>query len=108
MRATLIEDLQRLPPTIDATAGGEAEQKSHRRAERAHERIRLELNNGDEYPCCCIACRRGGDGRRRLRSGQRLLTVQVGDTRGYLFTDGELIQLCPDEDNIEYLVRLGC
>ena len=30
--------------------------------------------------------------------------MQVDDTRGSLYTDDELIQLCTDEDNIEYLV----
>jgi len=37
--------------------------------------------------------------------GKRLLVAQVGDSRAYLYTDDELIQLCPDEDNIEHLVR---
>ncbi|MBI1258201.1 MAG: SpoIIE family protein phosphatase [Chloroflexi bacterium] len=106
VRTTLIEDLQRLPPDIDGSANGEAEQKVIAALNRAHERLRLELNNGDEFPAghrvgavvtVVVVC----------ENGSRLLTVQVGDTRGYLFTDGELIQLCPDEDNLEYFVRLG-
>ena len=106
VRATLIEDLQRMPADIDASTGGEAEQKVIAALNRAHERIRLELNNGDEYPAgqrvgavatVVVVC----------EDGARLLTVQVGDTRGYLLSDGELIQLCPDEDNLEYFVRLG-
>jgi len=106
VRATLIEDLQRLPADIDASANGEAEQKVIAALNRAHERVRRELNNEDEYPAghrvgavatVVVVC----------ENGKRLLTVQVGDTRGYLFSDGELIQLCPDEDNLEYFVRLG-
>jgi serine/threonine protein phosphatase PrpC len=106
VRTTLIEDLQHLPADIDASAGGEAEQKVIAALNRAHERIRLELNNGDEYSpgqrvgavaTVVVVC----------ENGQRLLTVQVGDTRGYLYSDDELIQLCPDEDNLEYFVRQG-
>ena len=106
VRTTLIEDLQHLPPDIDGSANGEAEQKVIAALNRAHERVRLELNNGDEFPSghrvgavvtVVVVC----------ENGSRLLTVQVGDTRGYLFTDDELIQLCPDEDNLEYFVRLG-
>src|SRR5664279_2534593 len=106
VRATLIEDLQRLPADVDASAGGEAEQKVIAALIRAHQRIRLELNNGDEFAAphrvgavatVVVVCENGG----------RLLGVQVGDTRGYLLTDGELIQLCPDEDNIEYFIRSG-
>ncbi len=106
VRTTLIEDLQRMPAEIDGSANGEAELKVIAALNRAHQRIRLELNNGDEYPAghrvgavvtVVVVCENGG----------RLLTVQVGDTRGYLLSDGELIQLCPDEDNLEYFVRLG-
>jgi serine/threonine protein phosphatase PrpC len=106
VRTTLIEDLQHLPADVDASPGGEAEKKAIAALVRAHQRVRLELNNGDEYPAghrvgavatVVIVC----------ENGKRLLTVQVGDTRGYLLTEGELIQLCPDEDNIEYFVRNG-
>lgn len=106
VRTTLIEDLQRLPVDVDGSPGGEAEKKVIAAITRAHERVRMELNGGDDYPpahrvgavvTVVVVCENGG----------RLLTVQVGDTRGYLLTDGELIQLCPDEDNIEYFVRSG-
>lgn len=104
VRETLIQDLQRLPVDVDASRGGEAEQKVIAALTRAHERVRLELNGEDDYSAAhrvgavatvAVVC----------ENGARVLTVQVGDTRGYLLTDGELIQLCPDEDNIEYLVR---
>lgn len=106
VRETLIQDLQRLPVDVDASRGGEAEQKVIAAVTRAHERVRLELNGGDDYPpnhrvgavvTVVVVC----------ENGARLLTVQVGDTRAYLLTEGELIQLCPDEDNIEYFVRQG-
>ncbi len=104
VRDTLIEDLEHLPVDIDASPGGEAEQKVTAALIRAHQRVLRELNNGDEYPVghrvgavatVVVVC----------ENGKRLLTVQVGDSRGYLFSDGELIQLCQDEDNIEYFVR---
>ena len=91
---------------MDASPDGEAQQKVIAALARAHQRVRRELNNEDEYPAglrvgavvtVAVVC----------ENGKRLLTVQVGDTRGYLFSDGELIQLCPDEDNIEYFVRSG-
>jgi len=106
LRATLIEDLQHFPPEIDASPGGEAEQRVIATLLRAHRRIRQELNDGNTYPSghrvgavatVVVVC----------ENGQRLLTVQIGDTRGYLLSDGELIQLCPDEDNIEFFVRSG-
>lgn len=106
VRTTLIEDLQRLPAGVDASPGGAAERAVIAAINRAHQRIRRDLNNEDEYPfsqrvgavvTVTVVC----------ENGARLLTVQVGDTRGYLLTDGELIQLCPDEDNIEYFVRSG-
>ncbi len=106
VRTTLIEDLQRLPVDADAAPGGETENKVIAALMRAHERVRLQLNGGDDYPAAhrvgavatvVVVC----------ENGKRLLTVQVGDTRAYLLSDGELIQLCPDEDNIEYFVRSG-
>ncbi len=106
VRETLIEDLQHLPADVDGSPGGAAEQKAIAALMRAHQRVRMELNNGDEYPAghrvgavatLVVVC----------ENGKRLLIVQVGDTRGYLLSEGELIQLCPDEDNIEYFVRNG-
>lgn len=106
VRETLIEDLSALPPDIDASSGGAAEQRITAAITRAHERVRNELNHGGtlaRHECVgavvtVVAL---------CENGQRLLAVQVGDTRGYLLTDGELIQLCPDEDNVEYFVRQG-
>jgi serine/threonine protein phosphatase PrpC len=40
-------------------------------------------------------------------NNQRLLCAQVGDTRAYLYSDEELIQLSYDEDNIEFMVSQG-
>lgn len=104
VRDVLIEDLAHFPPNVDASPNGEAETKVIAAVQRAHNSVRRELNNEDEYPAgnrvgavltVVVVC----------ENGQRLLTVQVGDTRGYLYTEGELIQLCPDEDNVEYFVR---
>lgn len=104
VRQTLLEDLAHLPVDVDASPGGIAEQKAIAAVIRAHQRVRLEANQGDDWPphqrvgavvTVVIVC----------ENGARLLTVQVGDTRGYLFTEGDLIQICPDEDNIEYFIR---
>lgn len=104
VRSVLIEDLSRLPADIDGSPKGEAETKVTAALMRAHRSIRRELNDEDERPAAqrvgavatiVVAC----------ENAQRLLTVQVGDTRGYLYSEGELIQLCPDEDSIEYFVR---
>lgn len=104
VRKVLIEDLSRLPAEIDGSPKGEAETKVIAALRRAHLSVRRELNDEDERPpsqrvgavaTVVVAC----------ENGQRLLTVQVGDTRGYLYSGGELIQLCPDEDSIEYFVR---
>ncbi|HEX2908120.1 MAG TPA: SpoIIE family protein phosphatase, partial [Phototrophicaceae bacterium] len=72
--------------------------------QHANERLYLEINQGETRPVgqrvgavltLAVLC----------DNGKRLLCLQVGDTRGYLFTEGELIQLCYDEDNIEFLVQ---
>jgi serine/threonine protein phosphatase PrpC len=106
LRETLIEDLQHFPPNVDASPGGIAERSVTSALLRGHQRIRRELNDGDAFPSghrvgavatVVVVC----------ENGKRLLTVQVGDTRGYLLSSGELIQLCPDEDNIEFFVRSG-
>ncbi len=106
VRETLIEDLSALPLDIDASAEGLAQERVTAAIARAHQRVRDELNLGGTLPrhecvgavCTVVAL---------CENGARLLAVQVGDTRGYLLTDGELIQLCPDEDNVEYFVRQG-
>lgn len=106
VRATLIEDLQHLPADVGAGAGGVAELQALAALRRAHARVYTELNTGIELPLnqrvgavatVVIVCENGG----------RLLVAQVGDTRAYLLSDGELIQLCYDEDNIEHLVTQG-
>ncbi|MFN8531511.1 MAG: PP2C family serine/threonine-protein phosphatase [Anaerolineae bacterium] len=108
VRETLIEDLLRLPADIDASANGEAERRAVAALQRAHQQITVELNssNGGDLPLhervgavatVVIVC----------ENGSRLLVAQVGDTRAYLFSEGELIQLCYDEDNIQYLVERG-
>ena len=106
VRNVLIEDLARLEPDISADPKGEAETKVIAAIHRAHQSVRRELNNEDQYPAgnrvgavatVVVVC----------ENGQRLLTVQVGDTRGYLYSGGELFQLCPDEDSVEHFVRLG-
>lgn len=106
VRAVLIEDLQHLPADVDGSPGGLAEQRVIAALNRAHQRVYNELNLGGKLPLnecvgavatVTVAC----------ENGQRLIGVQVGDTRGYLFSVDELIQLCPDEDNIEHFVRQG-
>lgn len=104
IRDVLIEDLEHLPADIDATPGGAAEQRITAALARANQRIYHELNNGEALPTrnrvgavstIAVVC----------ENRKRLLVMQVGDTRGYLYSGGELIQLCIDEDNVEYLVR---
>ncbi len=106
VRSVLIEDLQHLPADVDGSPGGLAEQRVIAAINRAHQRVYNELNLGGALPLnqcvgavatVVVVC----------ENGQRLLTVQVGDTRGYLFSIDEIIQLCPDEDNVEHLVRQG-
>jgi serine/threonine protein phosphatase PrpC len=104
--SVLIQDLQSFPPNVDASPGSDAEKQVVEAIHRAHQYIYHELNDdgkiaaGDRVGAVLtvvMVC----------ENGQRLLVAQVGDTRGYLFTEGDLIQLCPDEDNVEYLVRKG-
>ncbi len=106
VRATLIEDLQHLTVDVGAESGGVAEQQAIEALRRAHARIFTELNTGLDFPLnqrvgavatVVVVCENGG----------RLLVAQVGDTRAYVLSDGELIQLCYDEDNIEHLVNQG-
>ncbi len=106
VRETLIEDLQHLPVDVSADRGGAAETRAVAALKRAHEQIRRELNEESTFPLnqrvgavatVVVVCENGG----------RLLVAQVGDTRGYLVSEGELMQLCYDEDNIQYLVDQG-
>lgn len=104
VREVLIEDLSHIPADADASPGGLAETKVIEALKRANQQIFQHLNgDGSLPPYQCVGavatvvviC----------ENGARLLVVQVGDTRGYLFTGGELIQLCSDEDNVEFLIR---
>lgn len=102
----LTEMLSDLPPDVDGAPGGVGEQRMIAALQHANDRVNTELNMSEELPIherigavitAALVC----------ENGKRILTVQVGDTRGYLFTDDELIQLCYDEDNIQYLVDAG-
>jgi serine/threonine protein phosphatase PrpC len=104
VREVVIEDLQHLSPDVDASPHGATETKVIAAVKRSHEQILQTLNSDGSLPpqnrvgavATVVAV---------CENGNRLLVVQVGDTRAYLFTEGELIQLCADEDNIEYLVQ---
>ncbi len=104
IRSVLIEDLEHFPPTCSADPDGPTERALLSAISRAHEKVHNELNSGEDLPLherigavatVVVVC----------EAAKRLLVAQVGDSRAYLFTDGDLIQLCYDEDNIEYLVR---
>lgn len=106
LRGILAEKLGAMPLDIDASPGGAAEETIVAALREANRRLYEEINHGTEYPThhrvgavltISALC----------EDGKRLLTVQVGDTRAYLFSEDELIQLCYDEDNIEYLVEQG-
>lgn len=100
------ERLSKVPSSVDAAPGGTGEQLVVEAIKVANERLYNELNQGENLP---ISQRVGAVLTVGLmcENGQRLLCVQVGDTRGYLYSDEELIQLCYDEDNIEFLVSQG-
>ncbi|MEO8609013.1 MAG: protein phosphatase 2C domain-containing protein [Chloroflexota bacterium] len=102
VRTVLIEDLQHLPVDAEASPDGAIETKVIDAVHRAHHELLQELNHSDTLPAhkrvgavltVVVVC----------ENGKRLLVIQVGDTRAYLFSEDELIQLCADEDNIEYL-----
>jgi PPM family protein phosphatase len=105
VRTVLVEDLLRLPLDVSAAPNAEAQQKVTAVLERANERILQTLNRGDlgvghrvgAVTTVAIVC----------EGGSRLLIGQVGDTRAYVFSEGDLIQLCDDEDNVAYLIELG-
>ncbi len=95
VRAVLIEDLQHLPADVEASPDGATEAKVIDAVTRAHRELLQELNQGATLPAqkrvgavvtVVVVC----------ENGKRLLVVQVGDTRAYVFTDGELIQLRAD------------
>ncbi|MBA3873901.1 MAG: serine/threonine-protein phosphatase [Anaerolineae bacterium] len=100
------ETLGELSQSISAVPGGQAEQIAIEAIRVANERLYNELNKSEELPInhrvgavltIGIMC----------ENNQRLLCAQVGDTRAYLYSDEELIQLCYDEDNIEFMVSQG-
>jgi serine/threonine protein phosphatase PrpC len=106
LATALSEQLSNLSPDIDAEPGGEGEQMVVSAIRNANAKLYHELNQGDNLQLSqrvgavltvVVLC----------ENGERLLCVQVGDTRAYLFTQNELIQICYDEDNIEYMVELG-
>lgn len=106
IRQVLIEDLAALPRDIDAAPNGAAQAQVTAAIGRAHRELLRGLNGDGALSLShrvgavltvAVVC----------EDGARLLIAQVGDTRGYLYTGGELIQLCEDEDNIQYLVKGG-
>ena len=106
VREVLLEDLARLPHDVSANPGELAEQKAIAALTRANKRIYEYLNEQGKrnltarvgaVATVVIVC----------EAGQRLLVAQVGDTRAYLLSDGEFLQICEDEDNIAYLVQSG-
>ncbi len=100
------EQLGSVSASIDGAPGGEAEKMVIEAIRVANERLYNELNQGENLP---INRRVGAvlTVGMLCENGQRLLCVQVGDTRAYLYSDEELIQLCYDEDNIEFMVSQG-
>ncbi len=106
LRHSLAESLADLPIDVDASPGSELEQTVVKALEKANLGLFEEVNHKEQFVIhervgavltVVVVC----------ESGKRLLAMQVGDTRGYLFTDGELIQLCYDEDNIAFLMEQG-
>lgn len=100
------EQLGSVPASIDGSPSGEAEKMVVEAIRVANERLYNDLNQGENLP---INRRVGAvlTVGMLCENGQRLLCVQVGDTRAYLYSDEELIQLCYDEDNIEFMVSQG-
>src|SRR5215510_6749161 len=79
------EKLGALPPSIDATPGGQAEQAAIEAIKVVNERLYNELNKSESLPInhrvgavltIGILC----------ENNQRLLCAQVGDTRAYLYS----------------------
>jgi serine/threonine protein phosphatase PrpC len=105
VREVLVEDLLNLPFDVSADVGGLAQQKVTAALERANQRILRELNSGDlptnqrvgAVATVAVVCEQGA----------RLFIGQVGDTRAYLFSEGDLFQLCEDADNISYMIEQG-
>lgn len=106
IREVLIEDLEHFPIDVSGAPGSGIDEKLKAAIQRAHHEVFDQLNGGEAIPlhervgavATVVAVCDGG---------QMLVAAQVGDTRAYLYTDGELIQLCEDEDNVEFLVKQG-
>lgn len=106
IRSVLIEDLEHFMADADAQPDGATERGIQAAISRAHQHVFNNLNGGAGLPLrnrigavmtVVVVC----------ENGKRLLVVQVGDTRGYLYSGGELIQLCEDEDNVKYFEQLN-
>jgi serine/threonine protein phosphatase PrpC len=100
----LIEDFEHFELNASADPDSDTEKQLLAGISRAHAKLFSELNGGEGLTLrerlgavltAVVVC----------EEGKRLLVAQVGDSRAYVYTDDELIQLCPDEDNIEHLVR---
>lgn len=106
IREVFIEDLERFPTDTSADPNSETEARMIAALQRANDLVYTQLNGSDETE---IRARVGAVATvvTVCEGGARLLITQVGDTRAYLFTEGELIQLLKDEDNMEYVVKNG-
>lgn len=105
-REALIETLVEVPEDVSAAPNEIAEQRLLAAVTAAHRRIYTELNEEENLPdyrrvgavlTVALVC----------ENGSQLLVSQVGDTRAYLVRDDGLTQLCPDEDNVAFMVRQG-
>jgi serine/threonine protein phosphatase PrpC len=105
VRQVLLEELSQLPAEVSAERDGVAEQKLFGALDRANEAIFSQFNNDE-----------GAQGKRVgavativivCENGTRLLAAQIGDTRAYVYSMGEFIQVLEDEDNVSYLVQNG-
>jgi serine/threonine protein phosphatase PrpC len=106
IRAIFIEDLEHFPLDAAGAPGSETELRVMAAIQRANQHVFNDINHGEESE---IRERVGAVGTLVVvcENGSKLLVAQVGDTRAYLFTEGELIQLLEDEDNIDYMVQQG-
>lgn len=106
IHASLKEMLEGLPANVAASTGGLAERLVTEAIITANRRVYNQLNYGEEFPenvrvgavaTVVILC----------EYGSRLLCMQVGDTRAYMVSRGQLNQISSDEDNIILAVREG-
>jgi len=106
IRDSLYEMLNNLPVNISAATGGLAERLASEAMITANRRVYNLLNYADELP---ETMRVGAVGTVIIicEDGRRALCMQVGDTRAYAFSHGQLNQLSSDEDNILQAVHDG-